>query len=358
MRHVLVNGVPVLRDGEHTGATARPRAQGARARRPRRPVAGWRGHQPAAGLAVTGANGFVGRHLVRLAAARRAARWWASCARGRRRAVEADGGRAVLVPGLDAAALAPALAGAGRSPSRPDRRRARGPDLRGRERRGHGARWPRPPRAAGCPAIALFSGLGVASYGMKRARTTRYFLSKLEAELRPLPVRPGGRGLPPVLRRRARATRSFRPCCVRLRARRGRARRGRRLSPAADRGARCRGAVLAALERPSVPAVRRGSAAAVLRSRRARAHRLHAFVARLAAGARAARPARRPRGARGRGGVRRPGGARGRLARPAAADELDCVLCDEVGDPAPLAALLGRFLTPLDEALGRVVRAS
>jgi nucleoside-diphosphate-sugar epimerase len=38
-------------------------------------------------------------------------------------------------------------------------------------------------------------------------------------------------------------------------------------------------------------------------------------------------------------------------------DELDCVLCDEVGDPAPLEALLGRFLTPLDEALGRVVRA-
>jgi hypothetical protein len=39
-------------------------------------------------------------------------------------------------------------------------------------------------------------------------------------------------------------------------------------------------------------------------------------------------------------------------------DELDCLLCDEVGDPRPLEALLGRFLTPLDEALGGVVRAS
>ena len=39
-------------------------------------------------------------------------------------------------------------------------------------------------------------------------------------------------------------------------------------------------------------------------------------------------------------------------------DELDCVLCDEVADPAPLEALLGRFLTPLDEALATVVRAA
>ena len=39
-------------------------------------------------------------------------------------------------------------------------------------------------------------------------------------------------------------------------------------------------------------------------------------------------------------------------------DELDCVLCDEVADPAPLEALLGRFLTPLDEALATAVRAA
>jgi uncharacterized protein YbjT (DUF2867 family) len=33
------------------------------------------------------------------------------------------------------------------------------------------------------------------------------------------------------------------------------------------------------------------------------------------------------------------------------ADALDCLLCDEVADPAPLAALLGRPLSPLDNAL-------
>jgi uncharacterized protein YbjT (DUF2867 family) len=32
-------------------------------------------------------------------------------------------------------------------------------------------------------------------------------------------------------------------------------------------------------------------------------------------------------------------------------DELDCLLCDETSDPRPLEALLGRPLTPLDEAL-------
>jgi hypothetical protein len=39
-------------------------------------------------------------------------------------------------------------------------------------------------------------------------------------------------------------------------------------------------------------------------------------------------------------------------------DELDCLLCDEVADPAPLAALVGRPLTPLDDALAEAVRAA
>jgi nucleoside-diphosphate-sugar epimerase len=75
-----------------------------------------------------------------------------------------------------------------------------------------------------------------------------------------------------------------------------------------------------------------------------------AFVARLAARARArglpagysilAVPeAEADRQARG-------GGYRG--LRP---DELDCMLCDEVADAAPLAALIGRSLTPLDAAM-------
>jgi hypothetical protein len=46
------------------------------------------------------------------------------------------------------------------------------------------------------------------------------------------------------------------------------------------------------------------------------------------------------------------GGYRGMLP-----DELDCLLCDEVADERPLEALLGRFLTPLDEALASALRA-
>jgi nucleoside-diphosphate-sugar epimerase len=37
-------------------------------------------------------------------------------------------------------------------------------------------------------------------------------------------------------------------------------------------------------------------------------------------------------------------------------DDLDCLLCDEVSDPRPLEALLGRPLTPLDEALTAAIR--
>jgi nucleoside-diphosphate-sugar epimerase len=39
-------------------------------------------------------------------------------------------------------------------------------------------------------------------------------------------------------------------------------------------------------------------------------------------------------------------------------DDLDCLLCDEVSDPRPLESLLGRPLTPLDEALAAAVRAA
>ena len=39
-------------------------------------------------------------------------------------------------------------------------------------------------------------------------------------------------------------------------------------------------------------------------------------------------------------------------------DELDCLLCDEVGSSAPLEALLGRPLTPLDEVLAAALRGA
>jgi hypothetical protein len=39
-------------------------------------------------------------------------------------------------------------------------------------------------------------------------------------------------------------------------------------------------------------------------------------------------------------------------------DELDCMLCDEVADPAPLAGLLRRPLTGLDAALDAAITAA
>jgi hypothetical protein len=37
-------------------------------------------------------------------------------------------------------------------------------------------------------------------------------------------------------------------------------------------------------------------------------------------------------------------------------DDLDCLLCDEFADPRPLESLLGRPLTPLDDALAAAIR--
>ena len=45
------------------------------------------------------------------------------------------------------------------------------------------------------------------------------------------------------------------------------------------------------------------------------------------------------------------GGYRGLLP-----DELDVLLCDEVADPRGIEAALGRFLTPLDEAIEAAIR--
>jgi len=39
-------------------------------------------------------------------------------------------------------------------------------------------------------------------------------------------------------------------------------------------------------------------------------------------------------------------------------EALDCLLCDEVGDPRPLAELLGRPLTLLDDALDAAARSA
>ena len=134
-------------------------------------------------VAVTGANGFVGRSFVRYASALGheivgVVRNAAGAA-----TVLADGGRPAVVPDLVAEDLAPALAGC---------RAVVHLAQIGAER--HGATYEAvnvqgthavaaAARAAGVSRALLFSGLGVARYGQKARCTNRYFLSKLEAEV-------------------------------------------------------------------------------------------------------------------------------------------------------------------------------
>jgi NADH dehydrogenase len=212
-------------------------------------------------------------------------------------------------------------------------------------------------REAGAARVVFFSGLGVARFGQKPRCTNRYFLSKLEAEMalyrsglevvvfRPsYIVGPGDAFVPAVLRELAGGV-VERPGDGRY-----------RMQPIAVRDAAA--LVLAALERKALPSMHGdGPRPAVYDLVGPEPLGYQEFLERLARVARA---------------YGRPGELRVREVSLSEVDEkaragswhglppdaLDCLLCDEVGDPAPLEALLGRFLTPLDEALGAVVRAS
>jgi nucleoside-diphosphate-sugar epimerase len=206
-------------------------------------------------------------------------------------------------------------------------------------------------RQAGVGRVVFLSGLGVARYGLAPRCTNRYFLSKLRAESEVL-----GSGLAVVV---------FRPSYI--------------VGPGDGLITRLlRSLAQGAVEWPGdggyrlQPIAVRDVAALVLEAARAGVpgagrtpHRVfdlvgpealpyRDFVARLARAAGAqGRPARFD--------VRtvtideaerqaREGGYQGWSP-----EDLDCLLCDEVSDPRPLEALLGRFLTPLDEALASAV---
>jgi uncharacterized protein YbjT (DUF2867 family) len=199
--------------------------------------------------------------------------------------------------------------------------------------------------------VIAFSGLGVARYGQSRRVTSRYFLSKLRAEalvlgsgldvavFRPsYVVGPGDAFVPFVLR--AMATGEVERPGV----------GSYRMQPIAVADAAA--LVLAAIARPA------GAFPVVFDLVGPEAVSYAALLERLAVVAR-----RQGRDLRLR--VREVAIAEADArARSAAGfhgmgpDELDCLLCDEVGDPAPLLTLLGRGLTPLDEALAAAVRAA
>jgi NADH dehydrogenase len=301
-------------------------------------------------LAITGANGFVARHLTTLAAAQGVEVVGAVRSEAAAETVRRAGGRPVLVPALEPEALAMAFSGVAavvhlaQIGAERDGASFEAVNVAGTRAVAVAAGVARVPR------VAFLSGLGVARFGQSHRCTNGYFLSKLAAEVelyrsglevavfRPsYVVGPGDAFLPPLLA-------EIEASEVEM------AGDGSyRMQPVAVRDA-----VAAILEAALGPP--RG---------RWRAYDLvgpepvpyRALLDRLAARLRA----------RGRRAVLRireapVEEAEGRAAaegfRGMGPEELDCLLCDEVADPRPLEALLGRFLTPLDEALDVAVRAA
>lgn len=301
-------------------------------------------------IAVTGASGFVGQHLVQAAAS--AGQRVKGLVRSERAAsrVRESGGLAVeLAAGPES--LAQSLEGC---------RSVVHLAQIGAERAGEGyesvnvgltRRVVEAARRAGVTRLVLFSGLGVAHYGQSHRVTNRYFLSKLEAEalvlgsgldavvFRPsYVVGPGDGFVPTTLR----AMESGEIECP--------GDGSYRMQPIAVADAA--GLVLAALGRPAraFPTVFDLVGPEALSYVR--------LLERLEAVARGlGRPARlRVRAVTIEEAERRARSASGYQGM--GPDELDCLLCDEVADAAPLEALLGRSLTPLDEALAAAARAA
>jgi nucleoside-diphosphate-sugar epimerase len=301
-------------------------------------------------IAITGANGFVGRHLTLFASSL----GWDVLGLVRSetaaRAVEQAGGRFALVNPADTESLARALGGA---------RAVVHLAQIGAERNGMTyddvnvagtSRVIEAAHRAGVPRVVYFSGLGVLRYGQKPRCTNRYFLSKLAAEVelfrsdrevaifRPSYVVGHGDAFVPMLLGEMAAGEVERPGDGAY-----------RMQPIAVTDAVA--LVLAAIEMP----ILRGPL--VLDLVGPEPLSFARFVDRLA---RVARVLGQPADFQVReipiedaDEEAAAGGYRGMYS-----DELDCLLCDEVADHAPLEALLGRFLTPLDEALAATVRGA
>lgn len=294
-------------------------------------------------VAITGAAGLVGLQVaVQAVAAGHEVVGVVRSAESARRVRQA-GARPALVPGLDPGPLAAALAGAEAVVHLAQIGRE-APGQTYAEVNVAGTRALLEAAQRACVArVVYFSGLGVARYGMAPHCTNPYFLSKLACEAELL-----GSGLETVV---------FRPSYVLgpgselvaelLRALRGGAvpragQGGQRLQPIALRDAAA--LAVAALGRPS------GAQPFVFDLVGPEALSFDAFLERLALAAGCG-----PRGGRWRVEPvpldEALAAARGSGFLGMRADDFDCLLADEVGDPRPLEALLGRFLLPLEEIL-------
>jgi nucleoside-diphosphate-sugar epimerase len=302
-------------------------------------------------VAVTGASGFVGHHLTQHASALGWEVLGVVRSEAGARAVREAGGRAVVLTGRDPLAFARSLEGCRAvvhlAQIGAERRGATydAVNVGGTERLIEAA------RTAGVERVVYFSGLGVARYGLAPRCTNPYFLSKLAAEValfrsgrdtvvfRPSYIVGPGDAFVPMLLRAMAAGEVQRPGDGAY-----------RLQPIAVTDAAA--LIVAAIERPGLAGPRVFDLVGPEALAYAR------FLDRLAAVARAhGKPAdyrvrevsieEADRQARGKGGY-----------QGMHEDALDCLLCDEVSDPAPLEALGGRVLTPLDASLAAAVRAA
>ncbi len=301
-------------------------------------------------IAVTGANGFVGRHVVRTAAASGYEVVGVVRSESAAQAVRESGGEPVELMGRDPEALVRALDGCRAAVHLAQIGAERGGQTYGSVNISFTERIVEDCRHAGVPRVVYFSGLGVAHSGMRPRCSNDYFLSKLAAEtilfrsglegvvFRPSFVIGPGDAFVPAMLRAMETGEVERPGDGLY-----------RMQPIAVADAVA--AVLAAVERPSgafptvfdlvgpepVPYAR-------LLERLARVARGHGRSVEL-------RVREVPIDEADRRA--RAGGYQGMLP-----DELDTLLCDEVADSAPVAALLGRPRLPLNDALAAAVRAA
>lgn len=303
-------------------------------------------------LVVTGANGFVGRHLVRAAVERR----WEVLGLVRSgeaaRVVSDAGGRAFQIRELAEEGLAAPFAGAqvvvhlAQIGSEREGATYEAVNVRGSAAVAAAA------SAAGVPRLVVFSGLGVARYGQAPRCTNRYFLSKLASELaayrsacevvalRPSYIVGPGDGLITHLLADMAAGQVEIPGDGSY-----------RLQPIAVGDAAA--TVLAVASRPAASGRERHRAVDLVGPEPLA---FRDFVRRVGEEALA-------QGLPARFAIREvPTAEADRQARAGGwhgmpPDELDCLLCDEVADPAPVTALLGRELTPAASVIAVAVRA-